>query len=68
MKMPFRKAVAQTEYGKWLLQQGRLAEAEDLLTQAVATFAELGATPWLEHVGASRRRPAQPEAATAMPA
>jgi hypothetical protein len=69
MKMPFWKAVTRLQHGEWLMAKGRAAEAEELLAQAAATFAELGAAPWLERVaGARRGSDVQPEAATAMPA
>jgi hypothetical protein len=69
MQMPFWTAVARLEHGEWLTIQGRAEEAEEMLAQAASTFADLGAAPWLERAGAaSGKRPAQREAATAMPA
>lgn len=69
MRMPFWKAVTQTEYGEWLAGEGRTAEAEAILGQAAATFADLGAVPWLGRVDiTNRRQRAQPEASTALPA
>jgi hypothetical protein len=49
---PPELARAQERYGRWLLAQGRVAEAEPLLTAARGTFAELGAVAWLERMAA----------------
>ncbi|HEY8754843.1 MAG TPA: adenylate/guanylate cyclase domain-containing protein [Candidatus Dormibacteraeota bacterium] len=70
MRMPFWKAVTQLEHGEWLIAQARAPEAEEMLAQATAAFADLGAAPWLERVNTARgsAQPAPREAPAAMPA
>jgi class 3 adenylate cyclase/tetratricopeptide (TPR) repeat protein len=48
--MVFYLAVAQLEYGEWLVRHGRPDEADALLAEARETFARLGAAPWVERV------------------
>lgn len=42
------RAVAQEELATWLIGHGRGDEGRDLLTQARATYREIGATGWLD--------------------
>ena len=49
---PYDLAVAQTELAGWLIAQGRAAEAQAPLADAIATFTSLGARPDLERAGA----------------
>ncbi|MGH3444026.1 MAG: hypothetical protein ACRDPB_01490, partial [Nocardioidaceae bacterium] len=44
------RALAQEDLGGWLASQGRHAEAAELLSAARTTYAELGATAWLERL------------------
>jgi hypothetical protein len=48
LTMPFYLAVTQLEYAEWLAAENRADDAEQLLTEARATFEQLGAAPWLE--------------------
>jgi predicted ATPase/class 3 adenylate cyclase len=59
-EMPFYVAATRLERAEHLLAEGRADEAAPLLESARATFAELGARPWLERVdaAASERVPA----------
>jgi class 3 adenylate cyclase/tetratricopeptide (TPR) repeat protein len=50
--MPFHLAVCLTEFGEWYRTAGRDADAEEALNEARAIFTRLGATPWLERLGA----------------
>jgi predicted ATPase/class 3 adenylate cyclase len=69
LRRPFWTAVTRLEHGEWLAAQGRVAEAEDMLAPAAATFADLGAVPWLERANSARvTHQTQREAPTAMPA
>ena len=43
-------ARARGAYGVWLLQRGRPAEAEPLLAEARAAYADFGAVAWLEEL------------------
>jgi hypothetical protein len=54
LDLPFHAAVATLEYGEWLAARGRSDEAEALLTEARATFEELGATVWLQRFAADQ--------------
>ncbi len=60
MHMPFWAAIARTEHGEWLAEQGRTDEARDLLARAAATFEELGAAPMLARVRGGRSAAALP--------
>ena len=53
---PFR-AQAQEELGTWLVGQGRDPEAQPHLRAARATYAQLGATAWLERIGLPETSP-----------
>lgn len=48
LRRPFWLAVTRLELAEWLRAQGRDAEAQEPLTQARATFAELRAEPWVK--------------------
>jgi class 3 adenylate cyclase/tetratricopeptide (TPR) repeat protein len=50
----FYLAATQLEHAKWLIEQGRPAEAEPLLAEARETFERLGAKPWLERIEAGK--------------
>ena len=50
--MSFWLAVTQTEHSEWLAVQGKMDEANPLLSEAHATFRGLDAKPWLERVEA----------------
>jgi predicted ATPase/class 3 adenylate cyclase len=54
-------ATVRAELAEWLVQQGREADAEPLLSQAVATFEALRMQPWLTRLAAIR--PVAPTAA-----
>ena len=43
-------ARAQAAYGVWLMRRGRPAEAERLLAEARAAYADFGAVAWLEEL------------------
>lgn len=49
---PLWTAVTLYEHAAWLCDQGRDADAEPFVTDARAIFTGLGATPWLERLGA----------------
>lgn len=49
---PPELARAQVRYGRWLLGQGRVVDAEALLAAARDTFEQLGATAWLSELPA----------------
>jgi hypothetical protein len=51
--MPFWLAVTLTEYGEWLIGEGRSGEAEPMLAEARETFERLEATPWLDRAEAA---------------
>jgi predicted ATPase/class 3 adenylate cyclase len=55
----FYQAVAQLEHAEWLLDQGRVDEADPLLAEGRATFEQLGAKPWLERTEAAGAWPRQ---------
>jgi hypothetical protein len=44
------RARGQESLGRWLVSQGRASDAEPLIEQARATYAELGAFGWLARV------------------
>ncbi len=44
------RALAQEELARWLVGQGRALDAAPLLEAARATYADLGATAWLERI------------------
>ncbi len=48
MRRPFWTAMTRLEYAEWLAAQGRDSEADALVAQAHAAFAELRAVPWVE--------------------
>jgi hypothetical protein len=48
LALPFYLGVTQLEHGEWLATQGRVDEAEPLLTEAREAFEHLEARPWLE--------------------
>ena len=43
-------ARARAAYGVWLMRRGRPAEAERLLAEARAAYADFGAVAWLEEL------------------
>jgi hypothetical protein len=47
---PYYAARTELDLARWLVQHGRAAEAEPLLTSAAAAFEALGAKPWLDAV------------------
>src|SRR5262249_46690620 len=59
--LTFPLAQTELEHGEWLVGQGRIDEAEPLLTEAREIFERLEAAPWLERLGG----PAGPAAAGA---
>jgi hypothetical protein len=59
---PFDLAVALVEYGEWLVERGRSADAEEPLAEARAILERLKAKPWLERL--ERATAAQPVVAT----
>ena len=59
LQRPFWVAVSRLELAEMLIRNGRAGIAEELLSQARSTFAELGASPWL----ARAQRARQPEMA-----
>ncbi|HET7386148.1 MAG TPA: adenylate/guanylate cyclase domain-containing protein [Nocardioidaceae bacterium] len=52
------RALAQEDLGSWLIEQGRHAEAAELLRAARTTYTELGATAWLERLTRQSAAPA----------
>jgi class 3 adenylate cyclase/tetratricopeptide (TPR) repeat protein len=50
---PFHLAVTLLEHGEWLVQQGRVEDADPLLREARQIFERLKATPWLERLATS---------------
>jgi class 3 adenylate cyclase/tetratricopeptide (TPR) repeat protein len=48
--MPFWLAVTLLEYGEWLVEHGRVDEAEALLTEARDIFDRFSARPWLDRL------------------
>jgi hypothetical protein len=52
MRRPFWAAVTRLEYARALVAQDRDSEAEGLVRQARAAFAELRAAPWLQQADA----------------
>jgi class 3 adenylate cyclase/tetratricopeptide (TPR) repeat protein len=61
LAMPFYLAVTELEQAEWLSSNGRLQDADPLLEEARAIFAQLEAAPWLERterVGTLRGVPA----------
>lgn len=48
--VPFSMAVTLLEYGEWLGDQDRAADAGPLLTEARTVFEGLKARPWIERV------------------
>jgi len=55
LSRPFWVAETRLEFAETLITQARELEARELLAQARATFAELGAQPWLERADAAMR-------------
>jgi class 3 adenylate cyclase/tetratricopeptide (TPR) repeat protein len=51
-------AQAREDLGRWLVDQGRAAEAEPLLTAARSTYGDIGAAGWLANLDAWQREPA----------
>ncbi len=51
---PFWLAQTQTDYARWLIEQGSSDEAERLFTEAEDTFERLGAKPHLDRLRAAR--------------
>jgi class 3 adenylate cyclase len=49
-RSPVHTARAQAAYGVWLMRRGRPAEAERLLAEARAAYADFGAVAWLEEL------------------
>jgi class 3 adenylate cyclase len=56
-EVPFWLAVVQLEHGEWLASQGSTEDAEPLLAEAREIFERLGATPWLDRLGAVEASP-----------
>jgi class 3 adenylate cyclase/predicted ATPase len=67
-QMPFWLAVTRLELGEWLVQRGRRADAEALISAARATFVELAAKPWIERVDAASAGVGITTEQTALPA
>jgi class 3 adenylate cyclase/tetratricopeptide (TPR) repeat protein len=66
---PFWGALTRLDYGELLLVHARAADAEEVLTEAATTFAELGAQSLLARAEGTRHaRAAQPDVDSAMPA
>ena len=49
------RAIAQEHLARWLIEQGRSVDAAPLLEAARSTYAELGATAWLERLDSLSR-------------
>jgi tetratricopeptide (TPR) repeat protein len=64
LEAPFYLAAAQLEHAEWLIAQGRSDDAQPLQTQALRSFEQLRATPWIER--AARAIPAEREQETAI--
>ena len=60
LRYPFELGQVLLEHGETLVEDRRADEAERLLAEAGATFAELRAKPWLERVRRARERSAEP--------
>jgi hypothetical protein len=58
--MVFYVAVTQLEHAEWLSGQHRGEDARPLLAEARATFAALGAAPWLERAAELNARTLEP--------
>jgi len=58
----FPLAVVQLEHGEWLVSQGRVDDAEPLLTEARGTFERLEAGPWLARLDGAAATGAVPAA------
>jgi hypothetical protein len=56
LSRPFWLAVTRLEYAESLIEQGRDAEAHELLAPALTTFEQLRAAPWVERADAAARR------------
>jgi hypothetical protein len=63
--LTFYLALTQLEYGEWLVQQERAAEAVPLLAEARTTFDRLRATPWIART--EQAMPAPSEQQPALP-
>jgi hypothetical protein len=48
IQMPFRTAVGLLEYGEWLDERARAADAAPLVAEGRSIFEGLGAQPWVE--------------------
>lgn len=53
---PPLRARAEEELGRWLLAQGRAAEAELALDAARTTYTQLGARTWVARVASANRK------------
>ena len=67
-QMPFWLAVTRLELAEWLVQRGKAADADGMFAEAKATFAELGAAPWIERVDAAMHGATTSTEQTALPA
>jgi tetratricopeptide (TPR) repeat protein len=67
-QLPFWLAVTRLELAEWLLQHGKPADADGMLAEARATFAELGAAPWLKRADDAVAGPSTSKEQTALPA
>ena len=54
--IPYWRALAQTEYAEWLMDQRRTDEATPLISEARLTLERLDATRWLERIGGLEAR------------
>ncbi|MGA8416013.1 MAG: hypothetical protein WB808_05260 [Candidatus Dormiibacterota bacterium] len=56
------------ELSEWLVQHGKSADAAGMLAEARATFAALGAAPWIERADGAAGSPSASKEQTALPA
>jgi hypothetical protein len=67
-QLPFWLAVTRLELAEWMVQRGKSADAEEMLTEARATFVDLAASPWIERAAAAARGETIAPEQTALPA
>ena len=58
LAVPFQLAVARVEHAEWLMEHGRIEEAEPLLGEAREIVERKEAQPWLDRVARARAEPA----------